>query len=220
MARRKFGRKFARRPRNKMRRFKRRGVKVMSALSPIPARQIVKMKYSTSFATAIGTSYNQRINLNSIFDPDQTGVGHQPYGTDQLAALYNRYRVISCSYVLTAFSAASGIRFGAVPANEYKTFTTVAELAENPRAQVRVQYPGATPQTIKGKVYMPALTGRGKTEYMSDDRYQAQFGANPQEVMALNCAALDLAEAGIGCNWTAILEYTVEVFDPHPLAQS
>jgi len=36
-------------------------------------------------------------SLNSLYDPDITGVGHQPYGFDQMAALYSNYIVESAS---------------------------------------------------------------------------------------------------------------------------
>ena len=36
----------------------------------------------------------QYMRMNSLFDPDQTGTGHQPYYFDQFAALYNRYTVL------------------------------------------------------------------------------------------------------------------------------
>lgn len=199
---------------------KRRGVKVLSALQPIPSRQILKMKYCQNVQTSVTNAYNWQFNLNSIHDPDRTGTGHQPYGHDQLATLYNRYRVISVSYVIQCYSTGAALRFGVVPANEPKVFTTMAEMAENPRAQYKLCVPGDTPPTIKGKVYLPALTGRNKTQYMSDDRYQAQFFASPSELAVLNMAALDLTEAGTSANWAVTLEYTVEVFDPNPLGQS
>jgi len=215
-----YRRKNIRRRPAKLRRNRRRGVKVMGGLNPIPSRQIVKMKYSQSVATLVTSAYNWQFNLNSIFDPDRTGTGHQPYGHDQLAALYNRYRVIACSYVVTAYSGSTGIKYGVVPQNEYVTYGTVAELSEQPRAQFKTQYPGGSFTSIRGKVYMPSLVGRNKAQYMADDRYQAIFGANPNEVASLNMCALDLAETGTTVNWTVTLEYTVECFDVKPLAQS
>lgn len=221
MARRKS--MYRRRPRKSVfkRRFRRRGgVKIKSALQPIPARQIVKMKYCQNVQTSVATAYNWQFNLNSIFDPDRTGTGHQPYGHDTLATLYNRYRVIACSYVVQAYSSTTGFRYAVVPANESKVFTTVAEMSENPRAQYKVGSPGTSIPKIRGKVYLPALTGRSKSQYMADDRYQAVFGTNPQELAVLNMVALDLAEAGTTINWVVTLEYTVEVFDVNPLGQS
>jgi len=204
----------------KLRAYKRRGVRVMGNLNPIPQRQIVKMKYAQNINTAAAGVYNYKFNLNSIFDPDFTGSGHQPYGHDQLALLYNRYRVISCSYVITGYSGSTGICYGVMPANEPVTFGTLAELRENPRARHTTQYPGGSTTKLVGKVYLPSLVGRSKSQYMADDRYQAIFGQNPQEQAILNCTGLDLAEAGTTINWTITLEYTVEVFDVKPLGQS
>lgn len=192
----------------------------MSALQPIPARQIVKMKYAETFTTNVSNAYNYNYNLNSIFDPNRTGVGHQPYGHDQLATLYNRYRVISCSYVINAYSGGYPVRFGALPANEVKTVGTVAELIENPRAQYRIQIPSGNTQFLTGKVYLPALMGRTKTQYMADDRYQAIFGASPAELAILNMSALTMTDVGTDVNFQITLEYTVECFDPNPLGQS
>lgn len=206
--------------RNWRKRAARRGVKVLGALQPIPQRQIVKMKYAQNVNTAVTTAYNWKFALNNIFDPDFTGTGHQPYGHDQLAALYNRYRVIACSYVITAYSGSTGICYGAVPGNEQITATTLAELRENPRARYTTQYPGGSSTKLVGKVYLPSLMGRTKQQYMADDRYQATFGTAPQEQAFLNLTGLDLAEVGTSINWTVTLEYLVEVFDVKPLAQS
>lgn len=39
--------------------------------------------------------------LNSIYDPDQDGVGHQPAFHDQWADFYSKYRVLGCKYKIT-----------------------------------------------------------------------------------------------------------------------
>lgn len=58
-----------------------------------------KLKYSDAFnlaSDATLTSYTGSqyvFRLNSLYDPDLTGTGHQPYGFDQYAALFNRYKV-------------------------------------------------------------------------------------------------------------------------------
>lgn len=205
---------------NKKRGYKKRGVKVLSSLQPFPSRQIVKMKYSQAVTTNVGNAYNYLFNLNSIFDPDRTGTGHQPYGHDTLQTLYSRYRVISCSFVATAYSGAQPVRFGVIPTNNAVTFGSIAEMSENPRARFGLQVPNSPAVKVKGKVYLPALMGRSKAQYVADDRYQADFGSNPLELGTLTCTALGLQETGVDVNWTITLEYTVEVFDPRHLSQS
>ncbi len=58
-----------------------------------------KLAYGDAFGLAAHaslTSYTGSeyvFRLNSLYDPDLTGTGHQPYGFDQFAALYSRYKV-------------------------------------------------------------------------------------------------------------------------------
>lgn len=59
--------------------------------SEMPATLIYSDHYTLN--PGAGTYTGQIHRLNSLFDPDYTGVGHQPRGFDQLALLYSRYRV-------------------------------------------------------------------------------------------------------------------------------
>ena len=149
---------------------------VNRALHPIPQRFITKMKYSEQITTDANGQY--KFNLNSIYDPNSTGIGHQPYGFDTLATLYNRYRVISCGWRIqvnwTSNNTAQPVLVGAVPANESLTFLSLAELRENPRAKYISQNYGAPTVALSGKTYIPSLVGRNKAQYMADDRYQVE----------------------------------------------
>ena len=149
---------------------------VNKAIQPFAQRYIAKMKYSETFALTSLNGYTFGFNLNSIFDPNRTGVGHQPYGHDTLAALYNRYRVIACSWNLSFYSGGSVCRVATLPLNEAYTPTSIAnvsEVCENPRSRWAIQIPGGNTKLIRGKVYLPTLVGRNKSQYMADDRYQA-----------------------------------------------
>jgi len=198
---------------------------INKALQPIAQRYICKMKYCETYAPGNANGQSPwRLNLNSIFDPNRTGTGHQPYGHDTLATLYNRYRVISCSYVLSAYSAnGATIQLAALPANEEFTAVSISDYRENPRGKFLVQTPGAALKVLKGKVYLPSLTGRTKAQYMADDRYQAQFGSSPSELMILNCNSQQFNESDLTSTqvtYQITLVYTVEVFDPKNLGQS
>lgn len=200
-------------------------VNVNRALQPIPQRYICKMKYAQAFVP--GNSLGQavfRMNLNSIFDPDRTSTGHQPYGHDTFQSLYNRYRVISCHYVVSAISSnGSNLQIATLPANEEFVAPTISDYRENPRGKYALQVPGAPVKVLKGTVNLPSLTGRTKSQYMADDRYQAQFGTSPSELMVLNCNASHADESIItttGAIFNITLVYKVELFDPKNLAQS
>lgn len=224
-------------------RFSMRGKRTLvnKALQPIAQRYICKMKYSESFnldTTGSGTGIAvQRMNLNSINDPNRSGTGHKPYGYATLLGtatsfgLYNRYRVISCTYnIYGAPGANQNIQITALPGNESISSgsANASALRENPRARYIAQTTGAPLRLLKGKVYLPSLVGRTKAQYMADDRYQSITLNDPAELAVLNIYLSELADSpgsGVGavpvqCKLTVEMTYTVEVFDIHSQAQT
>lgn len=192
---------------------------VNNALQPFPQNFICKMKYAADLQTSAGGRYD--INLNSIYDPDRSGAGHQPYGFDNLAIIYNRYRVISCGWRITTTSGTSAVvQLGCIPTNSGILPVNFAELKEQPRAKYLIQFPGANAAVLSGKAYIPSLVGRSKAQYMADDRYQALVTADPAESAILQIHTAN-SSGVLGTNViNVILEYTVEFFDVNNVAQS
>lgn len=200
-------------------------VSTTNALSPIPSRFITKMKYAEAAVLSGIGMQTYRWNLNSLWDPNRTGLGHQPYGFDQLTGtIYNRYRVISCKYVVSAISDNFNIACAVLPSNEAAPpISNVSEARENPRCQYLVQNPGGTLKVITGTVSIPKLMGRTKAQYMASDSYQAQYSASPTELAVLNVYTQGLsddASVTIPTTVNILLEYTVELFDPNNVDQS
>jgi len=73
--------------------------------NPFPLKTVAKLRYGATIRLdpALGASAVHLFRCNSIFDPDFTGVGHQPYGRDTYETIYNHYRVlksrISCVFL-------------------------------------------------------------------------------------------------------------------------
>lgn len=70
--------------------------------NPIPQASNIKWVYAddgfNGSTTAVGLyQYDHVFRGNSLYDPDATGVGVQPYGYDQVSALYGAYRVAASS---------------------------------------------------------------------------------------------------------------------------
>lgn len=75
-----------------------------------PKKMVVTHKYS-EIITLTGTSGamgSYQFSCNGLYDPNITGIGHQPYYFDQLTALYNHYCVIGSKFTakFTPISAA------------------------------------------------------------------------------------------------------------------
>jgi len=221
----------------------RKRVTINKALQPIAQRYICRMKYCDAFslntdASAVGAVVH-RFRLNSLFDPNLTAAGHRPYGFTQLmgtpgtldVGLYNRYRVISCSYSIYAAPAAGQtVQITALPSNEAVPTVlgaTASALRENPRAKYITQTTGAPIKLLSGKVYLPSLVGRTKSQYMADDRYQALSTANPSENAILNVFLNEIGDASglpgsipVSARLNITMMYTVELFDVHNKEQS
>lgn len=223
MARRIFRRK-RRVARKRMMKRKAKTTLVNKSLQPIPDRYICKMKYATSVTTELLTG-QYVFRLNSLYDPDLTGVGHQPYGFDNLALLYNRYRVVSCGWRIQQPSRADGspIIVAALPSNDASlVWGDYAQLAENSRAKYVTNNPGAPVATLTGKQYLPRLMGRTRVQYMADDSYQAVVNANPSETgyLYLNTFLAQTGAIAGGVPLNIVLEYSVEFFDAKHILQS
>lgn len=209
-----FRKKWTKRSKKGRKNWKRKGQKITNvnrALNPLASRYICKQKYSDTFNLSLSTPQYD-FNLNSVYDPNRTGVGTQPYAFDQLATIYNRYRVISCSYVITATSTDT-IQVGAIAQNDSVLFTGITDMVSRPRARFMIQHPNGNTQYLKGKVYIPALVGRTKQLYMADDRFQAEVTNNPVEAAILTVMGKTLGGAPSNITLNIVMEYTVEYFD-------
>jgi len=187
----------------------------------------VRLKYSDifSFSLATITGTNQLMNLNSLFDPDRTGVGHQPYGYDQLSALYNRYRVLKTSWKITFHAEATGFYIVVVPTNgtlataitNQASYSTACEV---PPAVVKAQGTGANSVIVRGSIALNDLNGCTKVEYLADDRFESQVGASPTELMILNIGNYNPAGTSVNIDYTVEMEFFVDFHDPIILASS
>jgi len=203
---------------------KRRSMK----FDPFPHTKTVKMRYSghNAIDPATGLSATQVIRCNSIFDPDQTQTGHQPYGHDQWAAVYDHYEVVA-SYITARFTQVTGTSGAQTPfivgiaikddlAFEQQ-FDTIREVKDS---KYKILTSGTTSSLaiVKHKwskaKFFPRTEGALATS--------AVFGANPDEQSYFVCYVT-------GCNETdnppAVnivfdVTYIVRMWEPKDLGQS
>lgn len=198
-----------------------------SIRGPIAQRRICVLEYSDFQARqpSAGVANDYLFNLNSIFDPDRSGAGHQPLYRDQLALMYNRYRVFACAYRIVAINtdtaASSYCHVIVFPNNSSVTLTDPNQAQESPGAQIKALcYSAGGPNQARfsGYVNLPKLTGVSKTEYRSDERFQAQMSADPAEVMTLHTVIYSPGTPLLSIN--THLRFFVELFDPIQQATS
>ena len=173
--------------------FRPRGAKVNRRSSMLTTGGIsdiftVKMRYSDNVTiSSAGLAVGSRLyNGNSIFDPDQTGIGHQPLGRDEWAAFYNRYYVLG-SAIKATFIARSNIQQGQValyPKPNSTVSTTMDNAREKPYSKYKVLGRidgGRANVTLKGYMSTKKIFGLNKLSNANDD-FSAFQTANPAKL--------------------------------------
>jgi hypothetical protein len=192
------------------------------------SRQFVCLYYSDSYTSNLGafTAVNQQYRMNSLFDPDLTGTGHQPYRFDQLATFFARYRVRKFEYLVQFQSTSMPLWTGVGPTNgdlatPVTTAATFNQACEVNRINHKAQcYNGAPSVIYKGVVDLAKLGGTTYSAYNSDDRYQALVTTNPTELLYFNVMAYNPSGGTVVLYFSVRLKFYTEFFDPVVVAQS
>lgn len=194
----------------------------------VPDRLIVRLPYvnQSSITAAAGIPLDTQFRLNSIYDPEvAVAVGQsQPLGTDQWSAFYNRYRVIGVNVYLMARNTNSDACYVGICANNDSGNLLTEAAYEQSRTTLKMvgATAGGHDVAIFKKYYNLAnLTGRPKVAYISDDRYQAEFTADPLEAIHLHIMTQPASAAlATSIHYSLKMVYLVELFDRKALAQS
>lgn len=123
------------------------------------------------------------LSLNSAFDPEVSGVGHQPRLFDQYAALYGRYRVDRTHVmIITRQRAAHGVSVVLVPSNSATALTSADRPCEFTRA-VHGGITGSSQPCIRQETaFLPhAVIGLSKAQYDDEEDCSAVTTASPAQ---------------------------------------
>lgn len=194
---------------------------------PFPRSATVSLRYVDNLGSidpGVGVASVYSYRANSIFDPNYTGVGHQPYGHDTLATVYSRYKVNSSTITCHFFQDGNlGSALGICSI----TLSSDAAAPTNPTLVCE------TPETS----YKPIGTadgGRGITKLVKTYKARrffgrkrnsdltANFGVDPAEVAYFHIqaqgitATADLSEVYLYVTIT----YNCTITEPLALGQS
>lgn len=170
--------------------------------SPFPPVKLYHLNYSSdinlqSNVTAGLFGSEHVFRLNSLFDPDKTATGHQPYGFDQLAAVYNRYKVVGATLELTINDpTVDGMAVGWMFTNPSNLATSLSStnMDISPEIQqtgvVRINDTGSQTKRKVFKLSMARLAGLTNLQFKADpDNYTAPVTSNCGNELALHIAS-------------------------------
>jgi len=184
------------------------------AYDPFPSQIKCIMRYSEVISNnpAAGLVGHYLFRCNSIYDPNYTGIGHQPYGHDQYQLIYNQYQVLESVITMTPISNVAGV-FG---------------ISQTDDASVNGNYD--TVREIKGTQFT-IMNGNNNQNnsivayYKDSDSFPegasdpttraAAFGANPTEVQYFDCwyEGIDASADPVACNFLFTITYTCVCYE-------
>jgi len=186
---------------------------------PVARETVVTLKYYEAFNNAAG-AIDQRFRLNSIFDPNLTGTGHQPLGYDQYSTFYGRYRVTDVTMVFTGAMdpsvATYPCRMTIFADNNTNPYTDQQTGTEQNSATSSLITSNSVPLKVVKRFNLARVAGVDKKSY-ADDRFQSVFGTNPSEEIILHVLGTraDGSSADAGAiKYAVVLYMKVHLFDP------
>lgn len=200
---------------------------------PLPLRYRVKFRYCSTHIVQSGTSGTLsssplRFNLSSLYDPDNSGGGHQPYGYDQFTAMYEKYKVYKAKVTLQWFDVgATNTGFCCAALRPSTSGTGIASLTYP--YYVEKQVGGSVCLTSTGNnrvveqnifVDLRKIVGVTRAQY-NDAQYEANYNANPSTSVYLELASAFPSSANaIDVNVAINIEYYGVMWDRVPLTVS
>lgn len=168
--------------------------------------------------SALGTQ--QAYILNSIYDTNSSGSGHQPYGHDTLATIYNKYRVLKARVQLVFTTPGGGSDIVCVMAPSPNTSTGMTglqlyQVQEWPQSVCGLLSSSGDRRCVLQATYeMADIAGVPKFVYAAGDEYEAVIGASPNKAMYLtfNAGCVDGTQSET-CKVQIIIDFETLFFD-------
>lgn len=186
---------------------------------PFPAKITAILRYSTSISLdpSLGTPGPYLFRANSIHDPDFTGIGHQPYGHDTYASIYNHYNVRSAIITMTPSLSRNGVMGISLTDDStvQSDYDTIRETKGTRFATI----------TADGGLN-PSVKNYYNVNQNFDIPFQkatsASFGASPSEGMYFHCwfEAADSTSDQSAASFIITISYVVDMWELRDLGQS
>lgn len=200
-----------------------------SRLSPFPKTMKLMHRYVEQELTLDPASIvlaDYVFSANGLYDPNVTGVGHQPIGFDQMIAIYNHYCVIgskiTVNWIMVDTTATESATVGITLTDSNTALTDAERVIENGHCVYTViTNEGGSKDQAQLTLKASPAKFLGRFNPMSEDNMKGSSGANPQE----QCYFHVFANSFAGADLTAIrmmvkIEYIAVWLEPKQLVQS
>lgn len=178
--------------RSAARKYKMRIGRIPRTLNPFPNSKLVRHNYcdtvTLSGSTAAGLPTGYVFRTNSMYDPDYTGVGHQPMFRDEMAAQYNFYTVLSSKIQITMINESTvPVSVALFADDDYNWPATPSTLQEQHRfTKPQKVDKRIAPLILNGWYNGPKWYKTNRTAFLADIQHKTGAGSNPTESKYFN----------------------------------
>lgn len=202
----------------------------------IPHVAYRKLRYAHSGDLYMPNTFSDQhvFGLNSVYDPDVTDVGHQPYGFDQMMTLYNKCTVIGAKVKIITRPGTNSNSFAVNVAAEISDLTSIQYPGTliNEKPGVKTQYwpatynnVGPTPAVKTMTLYWSAakwFRTKSRSGLISNSDYDNTSSYGPQKLarlyLTMQGAQLEQMTASLQCD--VIIDYICVFHNAKQLTQS
>lgn len=189
--------------------------------TPLPNKLKVSLRYSDNQLVVNPTSTNV-VNIvfkaNDMYDPYDTGGGHQPRGFDQLIAMYDHFQVIGSKITVQMNESPTTLRWGIL----------LSDTAVGPVIQTdALEYPSANSVHGSTKVYEPTCLSLAYSQKKFfghrdlEQQFEGRSSGSPTELAYFNVYAMSSSTADpANVYFTVTIDYIAILTEPHNPAQS
>lgn len=192
------------------------------AKAPFADKQKATLRYVEDFTLdpATGALAKQNFSANGLYDPNITGVGHQPYGFDTYMSIYNHYRVLRSRIAVTCAPVSNAAPTGNMIVSiglKDDTTTESNMLTARETKDVNFQPLGSYEIKTVRQVWRPKDIFNGNHDSLS-----GTDSANPAEQTYFNVCASHMVSTqdGGAVFCMATIEYDVEFYELKDLGGS
>ncbi len=173
-------------------------------MAPFPSRRRTVFRYTDDRAlaeAAAGAGVAHAYRLNSLYDPDYTGLGNQPMYFDQLVTSsgpYTKYRVFNTRVKVGFINYSSNpVVVGVYPSPSPTLPTSLKQAMEKPWGRYQLLTPvtgGSCKAVINARYNIADVFGLTRTHVANDEYFAGDSGSSP--ILGPYCVVWIWAGAG------------------------
>jgi len=165
---------------------------------PIPSRTRLNLRYNDylKLTSTAGSVVHTQWRMGSLYDPDYTNVGHQPYGYDQISGLFNFYCVISFTVIIRYTALTTPMRVVMEPRYNNASVATDPQLVMERNHSLN--WIAAVNETgyKKMKIYLPKLAGQDLANFKQTNGGVPSNNPAVNSFMTLYAQTMDTSATG------------------------